>query len=179
MLRTTFVLAIVVIASAPRIAEACSCIRPAAPRVELERAALVFVGTVTEVTQPEDDPAVDKTVSFEPSSILKGPAPSPLVLTTAGNSAACGYGFEVGNEYLVYADAQRRVSLCSRTALYRRAGGEPIGEVAAEITELQPAEPPPPATTPQRRGCAGCSSGAGGSSALALLALLLARVRRT
>jgi hypothetical protein len=182
--------------STPSTAEACSCMRPGPPDVERDRADLVFVGTVTgaERTARGDGPlGGDVVVTFGAVQLIKGEPPSPLAIKTAASSAACGYNFEAGSEYLVYAhdrDGEPWVGLCSRTALHRRAGGEPIAEVAAEIDQLTggptdappadappPADTPPPATAPQKRGCAGCSSPGSRSGLVILVLIALAAAR--
>jgi hypothetical protein len=50
----------------------------------------------------------------------KGKRTKTVIITTASNSAACGFNFEVGQKYIIYAyrDSNKKLStnLCTRTA---------------------------------------------------------------
>ena len=98
-------------------AYACSCLRPGPPLAELDRATAVFAGEVSDIKRTTT--GVD--VSFSVSDVWKGDLNSTLVVTTGPHSAACGYPFEIGQDYLVYAygrdDAGLEANLCSRTTL--------------------------------------------------------------
>jgi hypothetical protein len=115
-------------------------------------------------------------------------------VVTAVSSATCGYNFEVGKSYLVYAgtfDGKLNVSLCSRTALIDQAG-EDLQALGLGATPVNPKTPPAdvapqqsvPEEPPARGGCAGCAStgsaarSAGGLALTALFALLLVTCRR-
>lgn len=100
---------------------ACSCIMPGTPQEEITRSDAVFSGKVTQLTPTK---AIDGTeaikVSFEVGQVWKGQIPQELLVETSSSSASCGYSFESGKEYLVYAysnEGQLSVGLCSRTAL--------------------------------------------------------------
>lgn len=100
---------------------ACSCIMPGTPQEEITRSDAVFSGKVTQLTPAK---ALDGTeaikVSFEVGQVWKGQIPQELLVETSSSSASCGYNFESGKEYLVYAysnEGQLSVNLCSRTAL--------------------------------------------------------------
>ncbi|HEY0606178.1 MAG TPA: hypothetical protein VGD58_24870 [Herpetosiphonaceae bacterium] len=100
---------------------ACSCIMPGTPQEEITRSDAVFSGKVTQLTPTK---ALDGTeaikVSFEVGQVWKGQIPQELLVETSSSSASCGYSFESGKEYLVYAysnEGQLSVGLCSRTAL--------------------------------------------------------------
>lgn len=106
---------------------ACSCIMPRPPGEELANATAVFSGTVTAQDERQGlsmrsaDPVK---VTFVVAEVWKGDIPAEVSITTARESASCGYNFEDGAEYLVYAngtDADRKVSLCSRTTLLANA----------------------------------------------------------
>ena len=48
-----------------------------------------------------------------------------VVIQTPSDSAMCGFGFEVGKSYLIYADMQKgklSTNLCSRTSTIEEAG---------------------------------------------------------
>lgn len=99
----------------PRVVYACSCIMPGTPQEELSRADAVFGGTVTSIERVDQ---MTLRVTFDVGRIWKGPSAPTLSVTTAGDSAACGYQFQPGAEYIVYAtgqDGSLVTSLCSRT----------------------------------------------------------------
>lgn len=98
-------------------ASACSCIAPGTPLEELEKADAVFTGTVTAIDSLDEG---TNRVTLRIVHLWKGPEPIYLSVKTAADSAGCGFNFEQGKDYLVYAQASEegyRVSLCSRTAL--------------------------------------------------------------
>jgi MYXO-CTERM domain-containing protein len=83
---------------------------------------------------------------FDVLARWKGP-PAPVVFTQQGT--ACGYPFEEGRVYLVYAslgtDGVLWASSCGRT--------RPIEQAQSDLSALAALHPgPPPA-----RGCAGCA----------------------
>jgi len=97
-------------------AYACSCIAPGSPAEEMERSAAVFSGKVTAI---ESD-SLGYKVKFEVERIWKGLSEESVVVSTAQDSAACGFEFTAGQEYIVYAyDAEGSLStgLCTRTHL--------------------------------------------------------------
>jgi len=100
---------------------ACTCLPPESPADELERSTAVFAGEVTSVKAPSGpitssaDPIA---VTFQVYTVWKGSHSDTFTITTARSSASCGYPFETGKEYLVYAHGEAddlQVSLCSRT----------------------------------------------------------------
>ena len=110
-------------------ASACSCL-PTTPQQSLQNSEAVFSGRVVDVT--EQSPAERRPgrrnedpnflngvkVTFEVSEVWKGNSERRLVVTTSDSSASCGYSFQEGQEYLVYAseeDAQLKTGLCSGT----------------------------------------------------------------
>ena len=113
-----------------------------------------------------------------------------VVVVTAETEAACGFTFEVGQSYLVYAsdlegDAYR-VSLCSRTRLMANADDDRAllgsGVVPVDIVDAPEDDTPTVRTPPTRGGCASCSvTHASGTEeallALAAIALVIARRR--
>jgi hypothetical protein len=105
----------------PAAALACSCLEPPPPRQALEQSTSVFTGRVTEIrpVQGRGGLAVHR-VTLEVTSSWKGVRRRKAVVVTADNSAACGYPFEKGAEYLVYAKKfpghGLSTNLCTRTA---------------------------------------------------------------
>jgi len=119
-----------------RPALACSCAVPPSPKVALEQTTAVFAGKVVNIEQSERALKVTLNVS----RYWKGITAPTAVVTTATNSAACGYSFKADGEYLVYANDVRGhnelvTSICSRTKLLESA--------KADLTELGEGKPAP------------------------------------
>jgi hypothetical protein len=100
---------------------ACSCIAPPPPKEALAAASAVFSGKVTAIEAAGDH---EKAVTIEIKSTWKGvEKKKEVVVYTADNGATCGYGFEKGKSYLVYASLMKRgddkvlgTNICTRTA---------------------------------------------------------------
>lgn len=116
--------------AAPESSYACSCFVPLADSVEkqvenaLDEAAAVFSGKVVEVTPTTDD-SYSVNVKFKVTSKWKGVSDKIVVVNTGQNTAMCGFNFEVGKTYVVYAhriDSGLSTTICSRTAEYRKDG---------------------------------------------------------
>ena len=167
-----------------REASACSCQRTST-ETAIKESAAVFSGRVIEVERNDETPFGGLKATFEVVEIWKG-IEEPLVsAVTASNSAACGYPFAKGEEYLVYAyrdrDGTLRASLCSHT--------KPLAEAKADLDALGESnrrfdkEKSGAATTEKekRRGCSAVSGGTE-ASPIGLVAIvmvcLLARRRR-
>lgn len=107
----------------PRCAFACSCAAPGPPKSELSLSEAVFAGHVIDIEKPSGTlmSSVDPiSVTLQVSTVWKGPAYKTMVVQTVRESASCGFPFEIGQDYLIYArgtEAKRMVSLCSRTQL--------------------------------------------------------------
>ena len=108
---------------------ACSCMMPDHPLVEADEATSVFIGKVTNITTIEKkldsfSTEINK-VNFDILYNIKNTEDEKLEISTAKDSATCGYNFEVWEEYIVYSykndDNELSVSLCSRTALLENA----------------------------------------------------------
>jgi hypothetical protein len=104
-------------------ASACSCL-PTTPQQSLKNSGTVFAGKVIDVVDeakmhPEvSRPLLGFKVTFEVSNVWKGQANRQFVVRTSDSSASCGYSFEKGKEYLVYASnqgSQLETGLCSGT----------------------------------------------------------------
>jgi len=127
---------------------ACSCLPPPPPVIALIGADAVFEGIVTaiklEVKADEDPNSISSAdlmrVSFRVLRAWKGLETAEAVVFTARDSASCGYDFEIGVRYLVYA-SQGRYGLgtgaCSRTD---RASGahEDFRDIGAPKWEAEP-----------------------------------------
>lgn len=89
---------------------ACTCVNLADIPLDKQikeavaNSARVFNGKVTKVVMPEDDAAYAQvTVYFTVQKTWKGKARKTLLLKTGRGGGDCGYRFEVGKTYLVYA----------------------------------------------------------------------------
>lgn len=86
----------------------------------------VFMGEVLEVIRPEDSYSV--IVKFRVDQIWKGKLRKELTLGTGTGGGDCGYRFEVGQRYLVYAYGSNETSLstniCQRTVPLKDAVGD-------------------------------------------------------
>lgn len=116
----------------PSSAEACKC-RPAPPPKEAAAAAdAVLSGKVTSIEAAGDN---QLKVTIEVATSFKGDAAKTAAIYTANDGAACGYHFEKGKNYLIYArlsgegaDQLLRTGLCTRT--------RPIADADEDLKEL-------------------------------------------
>lgn len=95
---------------------ACSCAPPPPPKKALETSAAVCLVEVTQI----EEAGVNNKVTLKVERWWKGGTGEELVVLTSRGGASCGYGFQKGGKYLVYAHASEKdkplnVSLCSRT----------------------------------------------------------------
>jgi hypothetical protein len=118
-----FMLSIPLILS-PSVTYACSCAPPPSVEEELERKTAVFSGKVIDISGPNKrifkSSADPVTVLLEVDTIWKGINESQVIVHTAESSASCGFKFELGKEYLVYAYGDKgdlQTGLCERTTL--------------------------------------------------------------
>lgn len=122
------------------VAWACSCAQPDPPTEALAAADAVFSGVVTASEASGGigcSGAATTTVQFRVLQVWKGQSEETLTITTVSSSAACGYSFQTGVSYLVYAHRayqQLTASLCSRT--------QPLGMAAVDLAALGKGESP-------------------------------------
>jgi Tissue inhibitor of metalloproteinase len=93
---------------------ACSCIEPPPPQEAAQQAAAVFSGTVVSVTQVGNQ----QEVRIRVESVWKGAKCGEITIYTPLDEAACGFNFQTGLNYLVYAERQQgklTTNLCTRT----------------------------------------------------------------
>jgi len=118
---------------------ACSCVPPPPPKQALAKSAAVFAGKVTDVKRD----GFQLRVTFEVSKAWKGTKGKTVEVTTATESAACGYGFKKGTSYLVYCYAPKAkgkkatvlsTNICTRTKTLASAKGD--------LKELGPGKKP-------------------------------------
>ncbi len=93
----------------PQPCAACSCTPPPSPAQALVRADAVFRGRVVAVEREWSNllPARGRyqyqRVTFEVDTNWKGPVARRVVVFTGTGQGDCGYGFQQGVEYVVYA----------------------------------------------------------------------------
>jgi hypothetical protein len=102
---------------------ACSCVPPRSPSEEFKESDAVFSGKVVRVYETtRKEPKIRERVSqraviFSVDRTWKGVNESHVVVYTGFDGGDCGYPFEVGKEYLVYAydDTDWVTGICSLT----------------------------------------------------------------
>lgn len=171
-------------AFAPAPARACSCM---ATTVEdaIASSSAIFEARVERV---EPDGAV-LVVTLAVTQAWAGVEGEHVTVRTRGDSAACGFPFEEGGRYLVFATGeseQLAVSLCSHTARIEDAAADrgalgagviPVDVVDESIESVRPPRTEPPA----RGGCASCAASRGTmhpAFSLTLALWLLSRLRK-
>jgi hypothetical protein len=119
---------------------ACSCAEPLSPKEAVAQAQAVFTGVVTNREEsPDQDPSSfdrrRRRYRFTVTGVLKGEVGTTIDVSTGLGGGDCGYYFELGHEYLVYAFGSPKAlstSICSRTKIM-----EPPSQVQEEIEELK------------------------------------------
>jgi hypothetical protein len=118
----------VIVTSTPSPAFACSCAYERSIKEELKTSEEVFAGKVLGIKEERElsiefSPTTflpsHKSVLFEVTKSFKGVTQSQILIKTMLHEAACGYDFQVGKEYLVYANELRpeflETNICDRT----------------------------------------------------------------
>jgi hypothetical protein len=103
---------------------ACSCLAPGEETVmqQVSRAKndalVVFTGKVLEIVKKPGSSSV--VVKFRAEKSWKGNVSRRINISTGENSALCGFNFEVGKSYLIYAQGTNatdlQTNICTRTA---------------------------------------------------------------
>ncbi len=108
----------------PKEAWACSCAESGSVQENKSRSDAVFEGTAASVKPSSlslfGSPAKAVKASFHVNEVWKGHVAPSIEVLTAGSGETCGYEFQEGERYLVYATAtgnSLEVSLCSGTIL--------------------------------------------------------------
>jgi hypothetical protein len=135
VMRRLLVLLLLVMAPIPVVASpawACSC----KAGIGIEDARLAFDGTVRSV----DRAGAENYVRFAVEKLVKGSAGAEVTLTTSDAEASCGYRFDEGGRYRVYA-VDDATSLCSGNELLTAgaAGGggtDRVDRVATDRTTV-------------------------------------------
>ena len=124
----SLVLGIFLFASAEK-SFACSCmVTPEPLKKQIQNAFTganaIFSGEVVEIKESATD-NYGVLVKFRVSKSWKGESTQEITIRTAKDSAMCGYNFEVGGKYLVYADGLKdnlSTTNCSRTSTFNPKG---------------------------------------------------------
>lgn len=122
-----FVVSALVFLSNPGVVSACSCAASGTPQEELAAFEAVFAGRVRSVEHTFDPDAQsvspwDHTkVGFTVNTVWKGDVTRSIEVATPPTGGSCGYPFQEGTTYIVYAygsaaEGGFTASLCSRTA---------------------------------------------------------------
>lgn len=134
---TVSTLATVLLIGSAGAAFACSCAPPPPPQEALDRADAVFAGEVVHVEGGEG-PVGKLTATVEVDQVWKGGVPSRVEVSTASDSATCGYDFRTGEAVLVYAFGDPldglSTNLCERTA--------PLDAADEDLAALGPVDVP-------------------------------------
>lgn len=123
---------VLALAAAPA-AFACSCAPPPPPQEARDQAAAVLAGKVLEITTETQPglPVGRRTVRLQVEKIWKGAACGEMTVTTGLGDADCGFSFEVGKSYLIYAFQENgglATNICTRTA--------PLDQAAEDLAAL-------------------------------------------
>lgn len=126
---------------------ACSCAGGMRPCEAYGDASAIFVGTVTlstNITVKEAGYETTKRkVRFHVDRALKNVESSDVEVVTNWGEAACGYGFRLGGQYVVYAYSENNetlaTSICTRT--------RPLSEAAEDLEYLSGRSKAPPGGT--------------------------------
>lgn len=180
------------------VAYACKCAEPEAPSAALASAKAVFQGEVSAI----QDSGHELVVTLQVPRAWKGIVSAEEVkIRTRRDSAACGFPFAVGENYLVYASALEPAQDGASLQVLRCGRTRPLAEAEDDMRELGLGAIPVSAQAPnevlpedkktvvERKrdqpaagGCASCSVGAprslGRAGELLCLGLLAFALRR-
>jgi hypothetical protein len=135
------------VAQAPSLAVACSC-APIARDKMLPTVSDVFIATVVGESEPPASPApgtmpfspeMTITYELEVASTLKGDAKGRVAVVTGRDSATCGFPFQKGRRYLVF--ARRGLGVLRTGLCFGNVEGDAIDAAAAEVKKLVAAKP--------------------------------------
>ena len=100
----------------------CDCVPPPPPEDAYNSADVVFSGQVTNIV--EDWNNLFKEVSIDVYDVWKGTIQNQVIILTALDTGACGYNFQINEEYLIYgyySDNHLWTNICTRTNLLENA----------------------------------------------------------
>ena len=142
---------------------ACTCIAPPPPQEALEASDAVFLGRVVQVRRDASDINEGHLfATIEVERTWKGGIGQRVTVQTAPNSAMCGFYFQEGERYIVYAAEQEgalTTNICTRSKAAQQA--------EEDLAALGTGEPPEEARI--RRRCGGPTNAAALQAGLFLL----------
>jgi hypothetical protein len=119
-----------VVFSAPK-AFACSCSTNPSNET-FENSAAVFIGTVTGIEHSSNNTRLGSyNVQFSVEEAWKGISDPQTTVITSDNDGTCGYDFQQGIKYLVYAygsEESLQTGICNRT--------QPVADAYADLVYL-------------------------------------------
>ena len=138
--------------ASPEGCAACTCGREQPLAEDVAQSSAVFRAHVVGVSRSPWSFFSNRRVRLLVNTSWKGPTTREIVVTTAADDGMCGFNFEVGEEYLVYAGGGGwdglYVSSCSRTRTTTEAASDLAATGADEdLAALGPGTPvigPPP-----------------------------------
>jgi hypothetical protein len=99
-----FLVAVFINIPFPSFVSACSCAEKVSVKEEFNRSTAVFSGKVAAIEDKRQwDGYTTKLVLFDVIETWKGIQQSQVIIATGQGGGDCGYDFQVGKEYLVYA----------------------------------------------------------------------------
>ncbi|HKU43626.1 MAG TPA: hypothetical protein VJR89_35930 [Polyangiales bacterium] len=173
---------------APARGLACKCAPPPSATEARDQASAVFEARVTQLTPgsasdepgPSDDNlrggSGEVEVTLRVTQAWKGVSTETVRVRTRSDSAACGFPFEVGRSYLVYANQSTTPDTAVPLEVLRCGRSRPADEAEEDFAALglgvvpvaaqDPANIPPAEQTPAQPkplapaagGCAGCTA---------------------
>ena len=138
------------------VAYACSCAPPPPPAEALAEADAVFHGTVVGMEVPEAGGLPMMKVTLAVHDVWKGiDSPTVTLETSLPNGANCGFFFEMGERYIVYAyeieeKGALTTNICTRSRPYDAQEAEALGPPELPDGAGPPQDPPP-------AGCPRCA----------------------
>jgi len=96
----------------------CSCLEPPPPEEAYEEADVVLSGKVLNMDLDESGYYFE--VSIQTIDVWKGDVLDEIIILTETSSDACGYNFQINDEYLIYAYSYNSgiyTNICTRTNL--------------------------------------------------------------
>ena len=130
----SFILSAFLFFCVTNVAHACSCYPSPSPCYAFQRSQAVFVGLVTSVTKDNIEQMLGEkklsysnlVVQFTVEESLKGVATKTVEVVTGMGGGDCGYKFETGERYLVYAHKHESPTNIRGTPLILIAGGSSL-----------------------------------------------------
>lgn len=140
------ILALASVITFPKETYACSCAFQASPLESMDRSVAVFKGLAVSVKPASlnlfRSTASPVKVSFQVDEVWKGHVTSQIAVETAESSASCGFEFQEGERYVVFAQSSAsslEVNACGGTLLQSLAGSQLTelgsGSIPVQLTE--------------------------------------------